>query len=139
MGERLKREKLEKIRIGALCSDCTDPTAKVMTSYVFDLKNIITLGMFEKAQISAEVLVEQGKDPYEIGKKTVFPAVKERLRLYKDKEINKIEFLKSLQAADTAVKVLRKEAPEEGENRPWTEWDGFLKKTISEYYGFVLP
>ena len=130
---------MEKLRIGALCSDCTDPTAKVMTSYVFDLENIINLGMFEKAQISAEVLVEQGKDPDEIGKNTVFPAAEERLRLYKDKEIDKIDLLESLQAADTAVKVLRKEAPDEGENSRWEEWDSFLKKTISEYYGFVLP
>lgn len=139
MENSLKREPVEKLRIGALCSDCTDPTAKVMTSYVFDLENIINLGMFEKAQISAEVLVEQGKDPDEIGKNTVFPAAEERLRLYKDKEIDKIDFLKSLQAADTAVKVLRKEAPDEGENSRWKEWDSFLKKTISEYYGFVLP
>ena len=139
MTETLKREKLEKIRIGALCSDCTDPTAKVMTSYVFDLKNIITLGMFEKAQISAEVLTEQGKDPYEIWKETVFPTAAEGLKRYMDKEINKIELLKSLQAADTAVKVLRKEAPDDGENSPWKEWDGFLKKTISDHYGFMLP
>lgn len=139
MNEELKREKLEKIKIGALCSDCTDPTAKVMTSYVFDLKNIIELGMFEKAQISAEVLVEQGGEPFKIMKETVFPTVEEKLKQYCGGEINKIELLKAIQAGDTAVKVFRKEAPDESENSPWSEWDKFLKKTISEYYGFVLP
>lgn len=138
MEENLKREKLEKIRIGSLCSDCTDPTAKVMTSYVFDLKNIISMGMYEKAQISAEVLTEQGNDPIETGKNTVFPIVREMLNKYKDKEINKIEFIKTLQAADTAVKVLRKESEKE-ESGFWKEWDEFLGKTIFENYGFLLP
>ncbi|MBE6021415.1 MAG: hypothetical protein E7228_06745 [Clostridiales bacterium] len=139
MNETLKREAVEKIRIGALCSDCTDPTAKVMTSYVFDLKNIISLGMFEKALIATEVLVEQGGDPHTIAKETVFPEVNEMLRRYNEKEVNKVELIKALEAADTAVKVLKREAPDESETGPWKEWDRFLKKTISEYYGFVLP
>ena len=94
MKNELKREKIEEIRIGSLCSDCTDPEAKVMTSYVFDLKNIITLGMFEKARISAEVLVEQDGDPAEIMKNTVLPVVGEMLTKYKEKKINKFDCIK---------------------------------------------
>ena len=67
------------IKIGTLCSDCTNPEEKVMQSYVFDLGNIIRLGMYEKARISAEVLCEQGGDPAEIAREIIFPAAREAL------------------------------------------------------------
>ena len=137
MKNELKREKIEEIRIGSLCSDCTDPEAKVMTSYVFDLKNIITLGMFEKVRISAEVLVEQDGDPAEIMKNTVLPAVGEMLTKYKEKKINKIELVKSLQAGDTAVEVLKTAAGDKWEESEGSGWKKFLEETLRENCGII--
>lgn len=134
MEKGIKREKLEEIRIGSLCSDCTNPTEKVMTSYVFDLKDIITLGMYEKALISAQVPVEQGGEPIEIMKNTVFPTVKEMLIKYKEKKINKIELMKSLQTGDMAAKALEELAGKEWEGSEASEWKTFLKETLRESF-----
>lgn len=137
MNKELKREKLETIRIGSLCSDCTNPYEKVMTSYVFDLDNIITLGMFEKARISAEVLTEQDGDPVEIMKNTVFPKAEEMLMKYKEKKINKIELVKSLQAADTAAEVLKKAAGDKWEESEVSGWNNYLEVILRENCGII--
>jgi hypothetical protein len=103
------REDPGPVKIGTLCSDCTNPEEKVMQSYVFDLGNIIRLGMYEKARISAEVLCEQGRDPEEIGKEIVFPAAREALEQYEKAIVNKAHAVKSLEAASVAIGVLKRE------------------------------
>ena len=105
----LVREDPGPVKIGTLCSDCTNPEEKVMQSYVFDLGNIIRLGMYEKARMSAEVLCEQGGDPVEIARETVFPAVREALERYEKGEVNKAHAVKSLEAAVVAEDVFRRE------------------------------
>ncbi|MDO4481835.1 MAG: hypothetical protein Q4C14_03780 [Bacillota bacterium] len=137
MNRELKREKLETIRIGSLCSDCTNPYEKVMTSYVFDLDNIISLGMFEKARISAEVLVEQDGDPIEIMKNTVFPKTDEMLTKYKEKKINKIELVKSLQAADTAAEVLKTAAGDRWKESEVSGWNKYLEDILRDSCGII--
>ena len=105
----LVREDPGPVKIGTLCSDCTNPEEKVMQSYVFDLGNIIRLGMYEKARISAEVLCEQGRDPAEIAKEIVFPAAREVLEQYEKDIVNKAHAVKSLEAASVAIDVLKRE------------------------------
>ncbi|MBQ1302974.1 MAG: hypothetical protein IIY29_06495 [Firmicutes bacterium] len=103
------REDPGPVKIGTLCSDCTNPEEKVMQSYVFDLGNIIRLGMYEKARISAEVLCEQGRDPAEIAGEIVFPAAREALGQYEKGIVNKAHAVKSLEAASIAIDVLKRE------------------------------
>ena len=106
------REDPGPVKIGTLCSDCTNPEEKVMQSYVFDLGNIIRLGMYEKARISAEVLCEQGRDPAEVAEETVFPAAREALAQHEKGIVNKAHAVKSLEAASVALAVLEREMPD---------------------------
>ena len=105
----LVREDPGPVKIGTLCSDCTNPEEKVLQSFVFDQGNIIRLGMYEKARMSAEVLCEQGGDPAEIAREVVFPAVREALDRYEKGEVNKAHAVKSLEAAAVAEEVFRRE------------------------------
>ena len=144
----LVREDPGPVKIGTLCSDCTNPEEKVMQSYVFDLGNIIRLGMYEKARMSAEVLCEQGGDPVEIARETVFPAVREVLDRYEKGEVNKAHAVKSLEAAEVAENVFRRERKdwEEAALRPGAavvaaagekvSWERKLLETSLECCGF---
>ncbi len=131
--------KQEPIRIGSLCSDCTDPKKKVMQSYVFDLDNIVKLGMYEKAEIATEVLLEQGGDPVEIAENRLIPLAEAVADEYETGKINKIQLIKSLQAANVAFGILSKEAGSSFSESRTTEWKDFLHKTVLKYCGFVLP
>ena len=144
----LVREDPGPVKIGTLCSDCTNPEEKVMQSYVFDLGNIIRLGMYEKARMSAEVLCEQGGDPVEIARETVFPAVREVLDRYEKGEVNKAHAVKSLEAAEVAENVFRRERKDwdEAALRPGAavvaaagekvSWERKLLETSLECCGF---
>ncbi|GEM_PF-7041552 len=132
--KKLSREEAENIeiaaepvRIGSLCSECADPTARVMQSYVYNMENIISLGMYEKAQVAAEVMTERGDNPAELGEKVVIPLVKKAVSRYEQGEINRVQLIKSLQAADTAMKVFMKEAGERKNCSLQEEWPEYLK------------
>jgi len=129
----------EPIRIGSLCSECTDPEKKVMQSYVFNLDNIVNLGMYEKAQIATQVLLEQGGDPIEIAENRLTPLAEAVVDEYEAGKINKIQLIKSLQAADVAFDVLAKEAGSGWRESRAVGWKEFLRKTVLKYCGFVLP
>ena len=107
--KRLVREQIPPMKIGALCSDCTNPTEKVMQSYVFELGSIIKLGMFEKAKIAAEVLLEQGREPAAVMEEIIFPAIEEVRSEFSAKKLTPPEVVKALQSAEIALQVIARE------------------------------
>lgn len=127
------------VRIGSLCSECADPTARVMQSYVYSMENIISMGMFEKAQMAAEVMAERGDDPVDSGENVVFPLARKAVIRFEKGEINRVQLVKSLQAADTAMKVFIREAQNRKNNSMREDWPVFLKEGTLKYCGLMLP